>query len=331
MRRVIYAFSLIIILASLGGFPNYLAMGQWGGSQSVTVTVIATPLYSLPTGGSWSPPALVTEQGVFTNPVTLQSKDEIVKLSISKDTVALTKEGIPVGKAETTEAIAISITAMEAPPPPPVDAHIIGRVYDLGPDGLTFSQPVTITLTYDKSQIPPGISEESLVIASRDAVSRQWIPLEVSVVNYRTNTITGLTSHFTPFTVIAYTRPPAFATSNLSITPSEADIGERVSITVLVANTGGYGSYEVTLEINGVVEATKKVTIFAGDSKLVSFDIVKDTAGTYSLGVNGLTGAFEVKQPVEPTPAKPISWWLIGGIIAAVVAIAFAIFFLRRG
>ena len=30
------------------------------------------------------------------------------------------------------------------------------------------------------------------------------------------------------------------------------------------------------------------------------------------------------------TPVKPISWWLIGGIIAAVVAIAFATFLLRR-
>jgi hypothetical protein len=55
----------------------------------------------------------------------------------------------------------------------------------------------------------------------------------------------------------------------------------------------------------------------------------RDTAGIYSVDVNDLTGTFEVKE--KPTPAKPISWWLIGGIIAAVaIVMALAIFLLRR-
>jgi hypothetical protein len=48
--------------------------------------------------------------------------------------------------------------------------------------------------------------------------------------------------------------------------------------------------------------------------------------------VNGLTGTFVVKEkPTPVTPVKPINWWLIGGIIAAVaIVMALAIFLLRR-
>ena len=50
VRSVVYAF-IIIMVAFLGGFPAYLAMGQGGGSQNVTITVTAQPVYSPPGGG----------------------------------------------------------------------------------------------------------------------------------------------------------------------------------------------------------------------------------------------------------------------------------------
>jgi hypothetical protein len=43
---------------------------------------------------------------------------------------------------------------------------------------------------------------------------------------------------------------------------------------------------------------------------------------------NGLTGSFEVKQPLSPV--EPINWWLIGGIIAAVVVVGLLVFSLVR-
>ena len=130
----------------------------------------------------------------------------------------------------------------------------------------------------------------------------------------------------------------------MQISPAEVEIGETVNITVLVANTGGQpGSYQVILKINdvaeaggevaGVAEADREVAINAGAIERVSFTTSKDTPGLYLVEVNGLTGSFEVKQPLspgEPTPAKPINWWLIGGIIAAVAIVAFVIFLLRR-
>jgi len=135
--------------------------------------------------------------------------------------------------------------------------------------------------------------------------------------------------------------PATFTTSDLSISPAEVDIGEEVTISAKVANTGDVeGTYEVTLKINGVIEETKKVDVDAGASKMVTFTTAKDVAGTYSVAVDGLSGSFTVKEkpappeeipPEEVPPVKvPINWPLIGGIIAGVVIVGLLVFFLVR-
>jgi hypothetical protein len=109
--------------------------------------------------------------------------------------------------------------------------------------------------------------------------------------------------------------PATFTTSDLSISPAEVDIGQEVSISAKVANTGdAKGIYEVTLKINGVIEETKKVDVDAGASKTVTFTVVRDVAGSYAVAVDGLTGSFSVVAPamfslsnlsVTPQEVKP--------------------------
>jgi hypothetical protein len=138
--------------------------------------------------------------------------------------------------------------------------------------------------------------------------------------------------------------PPTFTTSDLSISPAEVDIGQEVTISAKVANTGDVGgTYEVTLKINGVIEETKKVDVDAGASKTVTFTVVRDVAGTYSVEVDGLKGSFTVREkpalpptppvtpPEEVPPVKaPINWPFIGGIIGGVVVVGLLVFFLAR-
>ncbi|GAH79091.1 unnamed protein product, partial [marine sediment metagenome] len=131
------------------------------------------------------------------------------------------------------------------------------------------------------------------------------------------------------FTTLGKAPAAIFTTSDLSISPAEVKIGEAVTITVSVTNTGtAAGSYKVTLKINQAVEATKEVTLDAGASKEVTFTTSKD-AGSYSVDVNGLEGSFTVKEKVAPAPPpptpppappeveQPINWPLVGGLIAA--------------
>ena len=127
------------------------------------------------------------------------------------------------------------------------------------------------------------------------------------------------------FTVKPELKPATFDTSSLSISPTEVDIGGTVTISVLVANTGDLsGSYRVTLMINNVVVATKYVTLAGGASQEVTFTTVKDVVGTYAVNVDGLSGTFVV----EVAPPALINWWLIGGIITALVIAGLLIYFM---
>ena len=209
-----------------------------------------------------------------------------------------------------------------SPPPPPKDASIIGLAYDFGSDEATFDPPVTLTRSYDPNGIPEGVAEEGLGLAWYDGAGDKWVELDC-VVDTENNTITASIEHFTTFAIIGAVIPPeplepalapapaAFTPSSLSISPVEVNIGDKVTISLLVANTGGKSSsYEVILKINGAVAATKEVKVSAGLSKEVTFTISKDIAGTYSVDVNGLTDSFTVKEKeavVIPTPPTPSS------------------------
>ncbi len=133
-----------------------------------------------------------------------------------------------------------------------------------------------------------------------------------------------------------------FRISELDISHSEVDIGQTVTISVLVTNSGNLeGTYQVTLEIDNKVVETRDVTLAGGASDMVTFTISKDIAGTYSVDVNGLTDSFTVKEKeaaVIPTPstpstlppAKPINWLVVGGVVAALVVMGSLLFFLAR-
>jgi len=335
VKRVVYAFIVIIILAFLGAFPAYLAMGQGGGSQSATVTVTAQPAYIPPAYnlpvffGGWagypagevSTAGRITSDGLVINAFVVESFDTRFRLILDQGTVVLSPNG--------TCPRYIGIHEMTTFLSPPEGAHVIGTMYDVVPDGTTFVPPATLEYSYDQDDIHGGVTEESLVMACYDEAIGEWFKLDC-LVDAEANIIRAEASHLTAFAVLGYepVLPAAFEVSSLSISPAEVDIGETLNITVLVANIGGQpGSYKLILKINGMAEVDKEVVINAGASKPVSFSITRDTAGIYSLEVNGLTGTFEVKPaPPKPAPVEPINWWLIGGIVAAVVVVGSIIY-----
>jgi len=342
MRRAIYAFIAITMLAFAGGFPAYLAMGQGGGGPPTTVSVIvsaiATPVVAPPppppppggggggggkAEGTLCPAGEVSciektaMNGRVLITIVVKSLDERFELTIDKGIVALAYSGSPLG--------CIGIHLTEGSPSPPEDAYLIGIMYDAVPDRATFFLPATIKYSYDPTSIPEGVLEDRLVIASYDKASGKWTALD-SVVDTEANTITAQISRFNDLAVFGYMEeapPPAvFQISSLSISPATIYSGEAVTITMMIDNTGGQSaSYQVALKINGAAEASKEVTLDAGTSEGVSFTTSRGTAGTYSVDVNGITGTFEVKpRPVIPPPAH-FNWWLIAlGVVAAALA-----------
>jgi len=319
-------------------------------SDDYTFTTLSPPVVVIPPVPPAPPPLppspppgftpvseIVTTDGIFTKEVIAESFNEVSHLTVAEGVRGLTKDKKPLSS--------ITMVEMEEPSPPPENTYTVGLVYNFGPDGATFETPVTLTVSYDPSLIPQGVNEEDLVIAYYHEDAGKWIQLD-SIVDTKANIISARVSHFTAFAVFGVppvappvvppVSPAAFTISYLSVSPSEVYIEERVTISVIVTNIGSQsGSYKVTLIGNGVVEATKEVTVNTSLSKEVTFITTKDIAGAYLVDVTGLTGSFTANEKpvipeIPPAIPRPINWLLIGGIIAALVVVGLVVFFLLR-
>jgi len=326
-------------------YVNGVSTGRTAEWHSGEITEIdLTVTIEGPPPGTTEISDVISSAGVFMETVNAESSDGLCQLTIAKDTVGLINGDEPLSE--------IKMVKMGAPPAPPTGARMVGQVYDLKPDGATFNPAATLEYSYDPSRIPAGVAESELVLAWWDAGTGNWVELECTV-DTEANTITAPVSHFTAFGVVAYLPPEPesntamFSLSSFTISPDKVTLGESVIISVEVNNTGEEaGSYTVTLKIDGVVEASKDITINAGDSQKVSFTTVRDLPGGYTVDVNGLSGAFEVVEevssappsppsppspPAPPTaPAEPINWPVLWGVIGGVVLVGLTIFLLAR-
>jgi hypothetical protein len=96
-----------------------------------------------------------------------------------------------------------------------------------------------------------------------------------------------------------------FTVSELSVSPSEVQVNDYVSISVTVENVGiNEGEYTIRVKINGLTELTEIITIAGGASTTVTFSIAKDEGGVYTVEADGLTDTFTVIFPKPPVPAE---------------------------
>ena len=99
--------------------------------------------------------------------------------------------------------------------------------------------------------------------------------------------------------------PAEFEIISMNIKPMDAVAGETVSITAVVENIGGSeGTYAAILSVDGVPVEAKEVPMTAGSSKVITFSLVKDSAGTYEIGVGGLKSTLIVREEAEPVVEK---------------------------
>ncbi|HIE18809.1 TPA: hypothetical protein EYP75_03695 [Candidatus Bathyarchaeota archaeon] len=126
---------------------------------------------------------------------------------------------------------------------------------------------------------------------------------------------------------ISYVLPIAplvdFKVTNLQVAPDEAELGEEVTVSVLVTNAGREaGSYDVVLKINGSIKDTKTVMLSGGESIEVKFKISSEKAGTYTVEVADLKGEFKVKE-ASSTMSPAVEYMVFILIVSAVVVILF--------
>jgi hypothetical protein len=123
------------------------------------------------------------------------------------------------------------------------------------------------------------------------------------------NQINSPLSHFNTCAVLYLApkvTPANFTMGNVTISPSSAKVGEAISISTSVANSGGTdGKYTLQLKINEVHIESREVSLEPGITQIVQFSLTRDTPGDYVVDINGAMNEFKIAQPVSPTPASP--------------------------
>jgi len=160
-----------------------------------------------------------------------------------------------------------------------------------------------LSLAYDPSNLPIGVNESNLVIATWDAKAGIWVNLE-STVKPVTHTISAPVPHFSNYAIFAYTRPSAFTVSNLLMTPAEAIVNQPITISAVITNTGDLsGNHTVIFKLDDKPIAMKEITLEGRGKAPVTFTTTTNVTGRYTVAVDDQVGTFLVKILTVIPPA----------------------------
>ena len=142
-------------------------------------------------------------------------------------------------------------------------ACFIGLVYELTPEGATFTPAIPLTIYFDPATMPADIELSTLCIMFYNPGKSSWEKLP-STVNQAESSVTAFIEHFSVYTIAGQQKaastttpintplPAKFEMSYLVVSPDSVTAGQAVTITARVSNTGETdGQYEVVLKVNG--------------------------------------------------------------------------------
>ncbi len=146
---------------------------------------------------------------------------------------------VPAGALSQDTAIVVAVASN-----PP--AGSIGTAYGFAPEGTNFSQPVSISISYDDTALPGGVTESNLTLGT--VTNNQWTAVANATVDTAANVVSGTTTHFSVYGVIAVSEagvmPPAPTGMTASagdgqVTLSWAPVSEATSYNVYMAAQSG--------------------------------------------------------------------------------------------
>jgi hypothetical protein len=256
-------------LASVGGGGGGFGGGGLGGSGGG------------PTGpGITNISLYVNAEGIFLIPGRAFAEDRMAFLDFKKGVKALQRDGNPLKS--------VSIVPSENAPPSPEGTDNCSLAYDFGPTGSTFSPSVTLALIYDPDALPDNFDPRNIIIATWNSNSQRWEKLDNFFVDSSSHTVFTEVTHFSKFCLFGDMKPASISMGNITVSPQNANIGETVSISTIVTNSGNLpGEYIAQLIINGETDSTQKVLLAGNSSKTVTFSIVRELPGEYEVEING--------------------------------------------
>lgn len=182
--------------------PSVASGGGGGGGGSIAPATSAVNISGL-SGAELK----VDSNGYAVGSAEFENAAKDCKLSIDKGTKLLDADGKPLKT--------LTHFDVTAPPAPPAGKFLIAA-HGFGPDGATFSPPLTLVIKYDPSALPQGTNEADLQIAVWNGSSWQYLTTTIDSV---THTASAQVSHFSKFAVMA-SAALAPAPPTTSVTPT---------------------------------------------------------------------------------------------------------------
>ena len=245
----------------------------WSSSDESKVTVSA----GLVTGVALGSATITANSEGKTGSVTVTVKDGGV---VSATGTTFSAQGGSVNVVVPAGAVAqtSSITVGPATSTPPSTRLVTGSAFDFGPPGLTFAQPVTITLKYNPSSIPAGNQEAGLQLY--EVVGSSWRLVTGSTVNIDAKTVSG-----------AVTRVATYAVMTLPKVETVTIGGELGAMAVVTTR-----QLTATLRDNEGTTLTRPVTWSSSNAAVLSIDPTTGVATAKTPGTVTITATSEGKQ-----------------------------------
>ncbi|MDY6865950.1 MAG: cohesin domain-containing protein [Halobacteriota archaeon] len=218
------SLDLDVIALDNGGGPDSIIRTVEDATFTVTTDGTSTPTptpISTPTpqttggggggGGGASPKSgnvPTDSSGTVKENITIASKDGVSRLTVSKGTIAIDRDGYALSEITISKS--------------PVGGTIAS--YDFGPDGARFSPAITITISYDPNDFEAG---SDLIMKMFD--DTEWIELKTTV-DPETNTASAKVPHFTVIALFA--EEPVEDISKSFILPTNISTGVPISTPV---------------------------------------------------------------------------------------------------
>ncbi len=118
-------------------------------------------------------------------------------------------------------AVGGNVTITTEPATPPA-AGAVGTVYEIGPSGTQFAMPVTLTLHYAAADVA-GMTESSLRVATFAGGSWQILP--GAVVDTQDKTVSGVTTHLSPYAIVTEAAGKTCATVQANYPCADPGVG----------------------------------------------------------------------------------------------------------